>query len=394
MSRQIIIGEFNESYPPLMDGVGQVVKNYSECLIKEHNYDVRVLTTINSKEKKLMVNDPEYVMRAIMHPVPGLGPYGIVTFPAGLKKKIKNIDFDIIHTHAPAFLGQYAVKICKEKKIPLVTTFHSQFKKDIKSFVKNDAITDFATAQAIKHYYEADAVLAPNKNSVDVLRSYGYTGDVKIVLNATDMPIPSPDEIEKEREKGFDLIGKNSNTPILLFIGQHREEKNLTLLIKSLHILDSKGIPFFMVFAGDGPEKKHYEKLVEEYHLQNKVTFLGRITDRYIIRCLYSISSIFLFPSLYDTSSLVPREAAAYSLPLIYINGAATAEGIIDNKNGFLSDNTPEAYANRIEQVLSNENLRREAGIGARKLLYRSWSDAANDVSNIYEELIAKNKAK
>lgn len=51
MSRQIIIGEFNESYPPLMDGVGQVVKNYSECLIKEHNYDVRVLTTINSKEK-------------------------------------------------------------------------------------------------------------------------------------------------------------------------------------------------------------------------------------------------------------------------------------------------------------------------------------------------------
>ena len=117
-----------------MDGVGQVVKNYSKCLINEHDYDVRVLTTISSKEIHLAKDDPEYVMRAVMHPVPGLGPYGIVTFPDGLKKKINEIDFDIIHTHSPFFLGQFAEKIVKRRRIPLVTTFHSQFKKDIKAF--------------------------------------------------------------------------------------------------------------------------------------------------------------------------------------------------------------------------------------------------------------------
>ena len=390
MEEKIIIGEFNESYPPLMDGVGQVVKNYSECLIKEHGYDVRILTTIGSKEKQLASNDPEYVMRAVMHPVPGLGPYGIVTFPSGLKKKVNDIDFDIIHTHSPTFMGQYGVKLSKKKHIPHVTTFHSQFKKDIKMFTKNDILTNIVTKYLTQHYFKADAVLVPNNRSVDVLRSYGYTGDVRILANATDMTVPSADELARERIAGFDLLKKTEEVPILLFIGQHREEKNISLLINSLRILSSRNIPFFMVFVGDGTEKKHYEEMVSEFGLNEKVVFLGRITDRNIIKSLYSITSVFLFPSLYDTSSLVPREAAAYSVPLVYIKGAATAEGIIDNENGFLSDNNPDAYARRIEDVLSNRNLREKAGLGARKLLYRSFSDAANDVSEIYIELIDK----
>ena len=342
MKKKLIVGEFNESYPPLMDGVGQVVKNYSECLINEHDYDVRVLTTISSKEIHLAKDDPEYVMRAVMHPVPGLGPYGIVTFPDGLKKKINEIDFDIIHTHSPFFLGQFAEKIVKRRRIPLVTTFHSQFKKDIKAFTKSDMLAGLVTKYLIKHYNKADAVLVPNTNSVDVLRSYGYKGDVRILLNATDMKVPAEEDLEKQKIDGYDLIKKiklsppPTNKPILLFIGQHREEKNLSLLINSLRKLKDRNIPFYMVFVGEGPGKKQYEEMVENLKLSEDVVFLGKITDRYLIKCLYAISTLFLFPSLYDTSSLVPREASAYSLPLIYINGAATAEGIIDGENGFL----------------------------------------------------------
>lgn len=395
MKKKLIVGEFNEPYPPLMDGVGQVVKNYSECLINEHDYDVRVLTTISSKEIHLAKDDPEYVMRAVMHPVPGLGPYGIVTFPDGLKKKINEIDFDIIHTHSPFFLGQFAEKIVKRRRIPLVTTFHSQFKKDIKAFTKSDMLAGLVTKYLIKHYNKADAVLVPNTNSVDVLRSYGYKGDVRILLNATDMKVPAEEDLEKQKIDGYDLIKRiklspPTNKPILLFIGQHREEKNLSLLINSLRKLKDRNIPFYMVFVGEGPGKKQYEEMVENLKLSEDVVFLGKITDRYLIKCLYAISTLFLFPSLYDTSSLVPREASAYSLPLIYINGAATAEGIIDGENGFLSENNADAYSKKIEEVLLNKEIRIKAGVGAKKLLYRSFSDAADDVSNIYQELIEK----
>lgn len=43
-------------------------------------------------------------------------------------------------------------------------------------------LAGLVTKYLIKHYNKADAVLVPNTNSVDVLRSYGYKGDVRILL--------------------------------------------------------------------------------------------------------------------------------------------------------------------------------------------------------------------
>ena len=32
MKKRMIVGQFNDSYPPIMDGVANVTKNYSYCL--------------------------------------------------------------------------------------------------------------------------------------------------------------------------------------------------------------------------------------------------------------------------------------------------------------------------------------------------------------------------
>ena len=74
-------------------------------------------------------------------------------------------------------------------------------------------LAGLVTKYLIKHYNKADAVLVPNTNSVDVLRSYGYKGDVRILLNATDMKVPAEEDLEKQKIDGYDLIKRIKLSP-------------------------------------------------------------------------------------------------------------------------------------------------------------------------------------
>ena len=61
-------------------------------------------------------------------------------------------------------------------------------------------------------------------------------------------------------------------------------------------------------------------------------------------------------------------------------------------KNGFLSDNTPAAYAEKIRQIITTDGLSSKAGRGARETLYISWNDIVKKVYERYLYVIDKKK--
>lgn len=165
------------------------------------------------------------------------------------------------------------------------------------------------------------------------------------------------------------------------------------MVLDALRILNERGCPFLMLFAGIGPDKEAMENYVKRNGVDDCVRFLGRITDRRLVQALYSIGSVFLFPSFYDTSCLVMREAAAFSLPVLFVEGSCTSEGIEDGRNGFLAPNDPDAFASKIAAIVGNPELLASAGKGARDSLYRSWAMAAEEVRARYRMLIERKKA-
>ena len=68
---KIIVGHFSEAYPPLMDGVGQVVKNYVSIEEEKYGYDARVITSIRVDQMSDCTDD-EKIIRSPMYPFPGL----------------------------------------------------------------------------------------------------------------------------------------------------------------------------------------------------------------------------------------------------------------------------------------------------------------------------------
>jgi glycosyltransferase involved in cell wall biosynthesis len=147
-----------------------------------------------------------------------------------------------------------------------------------------------------------------------------------------------------------------------------------------------------MLFVGVGPQMEAYQKYVQEHDLASCVHFLGRISDRSLVASLYAISTLFLFPSLYDTSCLVMREAACFQVPVVFIRGACTSEGIVDGENGYLAENTPESFGGAIKRAILNPEEHDRVGKQAQKSLYRSWTEVGGIVRSAYQQIIQEHQ--
>ena len=386
--RKLIAGEFSEAYPPLMDGVGQVVKNYERILRDEYGYDVKVITTYSTKTGNSDDKNPD-VIRFPMQPLKRLGAYGISIMKKDIEKKVMEMDFDIIHTHSPFSVGAFGARVARKKHIPHVTTFHSQFRKDILGFTHSRILADIGTSYLVRHYEKADCVIVPSKGSIPVLRDYGYKGDITVIENGTDLKPPTDEERAAYRAKALSLLKRDSiSVPVFLYIGQHSDKKNIPLTLGSLKILKERNIEFLMIFVGGGEDKEKYVKMVAEYNLQDNVIFYGITRNREDIAAFYSLADIFLFPSAYDTSSLTTRETSAFSLPCLFIE-SVTSEGFEDGINGFIAQPDPESYAENIIRIISDDELRKTVGKNALETRYRSFYDAAKEIDELYRKLIS-----
>lgn len=383
----IIVGQFNESFPPIVDGVANVVKNYAYWINEKYGKSY-VITT---KHPKAVDNYDYEVLRYSSMKVPTRSEYrfGLPKMDGVFWKELKKVPFDIVHAHCPFGSGFAAKSIAKKRGIPFVATFHSKFRDDFKGMLKSDLLVESMLAKVAAFYESADEVWVVNEASVETLREYGFRGSVYIMENGCDINVRyGSEETDKEVDSRF---GIEAGAPLFMYIGQHIWQKNLKMVMEALKLLRGRGVRYQMLFIGDGPKRADMERMAAEYGIEDSVKFAGRIHDRDLIAKVYLRSSAMLFPSLYDTSSLVPREAAACGCPSVLVKGSSTSEGISDN-SGFLIENSAAALADAAEFIVKNPDKARAVGENARATVYRSWEDAVKVAHERYLYLIEQKK--
>ena len=386
---EMILGQFNDSFPPMIDGVANVAINYSSILNQEYG-KCYMITPYNPRTSG---DFPFEVLSFKSYAVPFRNEYrwGLGRLDYRFWKKLSDIPFDIVHAHSPFSTGIIAQQIARERQIPLVTTLHSKYKEDFINVLKSDMlVSNLVIKNILRFYQKADDVWTVNESAVETLREYGYTGDVFIMNNASDIPIT--ERTTDDKMSTIQRFHLNADAPIFAYVGQHIPQKNISLIISSLHVLAQRSFDFNMLFIGDGPARQKYQNQVEQLKLHNKVHFTGIIRDRDLLRQVYASCDAILFPSLYDTSSLVAKEASACLCPTVFIEGSTTSQGVIDGKNGFLAKNNPYDYAGKIQHIIATEGLTLKAGQGARDTLYISWKDIVKRVYERYLFLIERKK--
>lgn len=385
------IAEILDAYYPCIDGPINVVTNYSKNL--DRKADCKLLVPAAAKKQHYKDNQPFEVVRCSSTAAPEGYRLGHPGADGKFKKRVKAEKFDILHTHSPFSMGMFAIRQGRKQKIPVVATLHTKYYDDFSRVLHGfTPLCKFMLHRIMRVYNAADSVWTVNNASCQVLRDYGYKGDIVVVRNGTDLKYPENAEELVARVNA--LHGLEGQKNVFIFVGRIAMYKNLQLMADALKLLKDKGEDFRMLVIGSGFDEKKFAGIVKESGLTENFIFTGSVRDRQLLQGYYLRSDLFLFPSTFDTSSLVPIEAAAHKLPTLLIKGCCTAENITDGVNGFLAEETPQAYAERIEEIISDPELLRRVGEEAHRSVYRTWENVADEVLDNYRKVIEDYKKK
>ena len=386
---KITIGLFIDVFYPMTDGVVMVVDNYAKRLSKFCNVIVFAPSVIG-KDFDDSVFDYQ-VVRCWSLKVPFIDySLPMPKMDSNFQNVLKKYNLDIVHIHSPFTIGEAGIKYAKRHHVPVVATMHSQFKQDFKRAVKYDTLANSLTKTIIRVFNKCTECWAVNSEVARIFcEEYGYRGSPKIMNNATEMkPVENYD-------KACQLINDKYNLKdekVFIFVGRINALKNIFFIVDALKILRDKkpDLKFKMFFVGTGQDEIALKKHIHDNDLDNFIILVGKVINRKLLASFYARSDLFLFPSLYDSSSIVQIEAASQKTPVLFIEGAATTATVIDNVNAFIAKNDVTAYANYIIKIINNPKLLNRISNNAYRDLYRSWDDAIKEVYERYLELIKR----
>lgn len=388
--KKITVGLFNDSFFPVTDGVVMVVDNYARRLSNFCNVIVFVPSYLFSKFDDTTL--PYKVVRCYSLDVPFLDySLPIPKLDYRFIRNLNKYNLDIVHIHSPFSLGVAGLKYAKLHHIPCVATMHSQFKRDFKRALKSEMLANKFTYKLMKVYNKCDLCFAVNKEVARIyFEEYHYKTMPRVLLNATDMePVEDNNKTYKELDKKYNI---KWNVKVFLFVGRLNILKNILFIVDSLSVLKKKkpSLKFKMLFVGVGQDEDKLKERIKELNLEKEVLLVGKIEDRIELASIYKRADLFLFPSVYDASSLVQIEAASQKTPGVFLKNTATSSTITDNVNGFLSEETIGAYSDKIIEVMENKELYKKVSNNAYYDLYRTWDEAVDEIYEIYKDLIAK----
>jgi glycosyltransferase involved in cell wall biosynthesis len=186
-----------------------------------------------------------------------------------------------------------------------------------------------------------------------------------------------PFGVDTEKFKPNNLQNPPQETKNILFVGgldKAHYFKGIDILLKATSELGIRN--YELGIAGDGDLKTSYEELAKKLNINDKVRFLGKVSDEKLPG-VYRQADLFVLPSINKNEAfgLVLLEAMASGVPVI-ASGLPGVRKVFENgKQGLLcKPNDIDDLKNKIEEILTNEEKRKEMGKEARILVLEKYS--------------------
>ena len=247
-------------------------------------------------------------------------------------------------------------------RVPLVVSFHGA---DV-----SGAISD-VELEAVCRY---SALLLHRSDSLrEALLARGAPAS-KMRANPTGVPVP-------EKARRLEIGG---GRPLrLLQACRFIEKKGMDVTLEASKTLVARGFDVRLTLAGDGPQKKELESMVEALGLSSRVKWTGFLTpDRLAEE--YQSHDFFLHPSR-DTMSGdregIPNsllEAMSHGLVVLGTRHSGIPEAIEDGVNGLLIDRADsDLVAECVAKTTIHPDFANAVGAAARQRIIERFSTEA-----------------
>jgi len=241
-------------------------------------------------------------------------------------------------------------------------------------------LRDYLNARVPKTVAQAKRVLADSESTQrDLMELLGTpAGKISVVYAGVEerfQPVNDPKRLEQVRSR-YQLPDQ-----FVLFVGTIEPRKNLKRLISAYaKMRHETALPHKLIISG--AKGWLYEGVFEQVRLEGLtggVLFPGFVADE-DLPALYTLASLFVFPSLYEGFGLPPLEAMACGTPVVASNNSSLPE-VLGTAALFVDAHDTASIAQAMVRVLSDKSLSaRLSRLGRAQATRFTWQAAAEQL--------------
>ncbi len=300
----------------------------------------------------------------------------------------EGVDYDLITSHY-WMSGVAGMRLAEQWAVPHVAMFHTLGEvKNRARTTEHESPARINAERAIAA--SADAIVVASNHEKHLLTSLYGADAAKIseVPCGVDLDLFTPIEKEVARHR----LGLKSGDRIILFVGRIEPLKGIDILIGAAAQLHDNENFRVLIVGGDASALTQIAELREQAEglgIDHHISFVGAV-DHSELPLYYNAADVCVVPSFYESFGLVAVESMACGTPVVASRVGGLASTILDGETGYLiSWRCPEPFAERLELLLDNDELRASFGRSAREAVERfRWTNVATAVADLYESLV------
>jgi D-inositol-3-phosphate glycosyltransferase len=175
----------------------------------------------------------------------------------------------------------------------------------------------------------------------------------------------------------------------VLFAGRLDPFKGPDLLLKAAAMMEEDAQ--IVIVGGklsNDKELQQLQKLARELKISHRVRFLGARPQEEM-PMIYSAADVTVMPSYHESFGLAAVESLACGTPVVATRAGGLITIVRHGETGFLVPRCPGFFAERLDELLCNTDLRIQMQAAARdSVLQFSWKKIADQVYRTYERLV------
>ncbi|HEV3164308.1 MAG TPA: glycosyltransferase family 1 protein [Isosphaeraceae bacterium] len=294
---------------------------------------------------------------------------------------------DIIHIATEATLGLAALRFARKRRIPTVSSFHTNF--DQYSAHYRVAFARGAIRSYLRWFHNQTLeTYVPSQSTIANLESLGFRNLV-LWPRGVDGTMFRPDRPGRATVR--EALGFRPDDVVIGHVSRIAAEKNVTYLGEALAQVSASRPEVRILIVGDGPERPALAK-----RLGPAAQFAGYRTGDDLADH-FAAADLFAFASLTETFGNVILEAMASGLPVVAVRAGGPGNTVLDGRTGALvePDQPPERFAEAIIRLVDDGLSRRKMAAQARAYaLSQTWDRIMTDLRGRYEEIVASAAAR
>lgn len=276
---------------------------------------------------------------------------------------------------------QYDVAIAYQQGMPtffLATKVNAAKKV---AWINADVLAAGYDMDYCKQFYDKmDAVVAVSQKLFDLLsaRASWMQDKLHCVYD-----IINPEVVRTLAQEQVTDMNPVGDALSIVTVGRLTKPKNHLLALDAAHILKENGLDFKWYFVGEGEMRTALEQRITDLGLAENVILLGLKENPYPYMAK---ADVYVQTSAFEGFGMTIAEAKMLQRPVVSTNFDVIHDQIVDHQNGLIADMTPQNVAEKILELIADEEL---SGSISKSLANETYSTVNTEPAKVMRLITA-----